>query len=43
VQATLDLVRGLALASTLTDDRRRRGRILDAWAAALDRELERSP
>jgi AcrR family transcriptional regulator len=42
VQATLDLVRGLALASTLTDDRRRRERILDAWAAALDRELGRT-
>jgi AcrR family transcriptional regulator len=42
VQATLDLVRGLALANTLTDDRRRRDHVLDAWAGVLDRELERS-
>jgi AcrR family transcriptional regulator len=39
VQATLDLVRGLGLADTLTDDARRRGRILDRWAAVLDGEL----
>ncbi len=39
VQATLDLVRGLGLADTITDDARRRGRILDQWAAVLDREL----
>ena len=32
VQATLDLVRGLGLANTITDDTRRRGRILDHWA-----------
>ena len=32
VQATLDLVRGLGLANTLTDDAVRRGRILDQWA-----------
>jgi AcrR family transcriptional regulator len=43
IQATLDLVRGLALANTLTDDRRRREHILDAWAGVLDRELERTP
>ncbi len=36
VQATLDLVRGLGLASTITDDRRRRARILDRWAITLD-------
>lgn len=39
VQATLDLMRGLALAATLSDDTRRRGRILDHWAGVLDREL----
>ena len=33
VQATLDLVRGLGLADTITDDTRRRKRILDRWAA----------
>jgi AcrR family transcriptional regulator len=42
VQATLDLVRGLGLASTITDDRRRRTRILDQWAATLDDMLERT-
>jgi len=40
VQGTLDLVRGLGLADTITDDTRRRRRILDHWAAVLDRELE---
>lgn len=39
VQATLDLARGLALAATFSDDSRRRARILDHWAAVLDREL----
>jgi AcrR family transcriptional regulator len=39
VQATLDLVRGLGLANTITDDTRRRGRILDRWADVLDKEL----
>jgi len=39
VQATLDLVRGLGLADTLTDDSARRRRILDQWAATLDRAL----
>ena len=39
VQATLDLMRGLALAATLSDDTRRRGRILDQWAAVLDAQL----
>jgi AcrR family transcriptional regulator len=42
VQATLDLVRGLGLANTISDDRRRRTRILDQWAQTLDRELERA-
>lgn len=42
VQATLDLLRGLALAQTLTDDRRRRARILDRWAAVLDQSLPRT-
>ena len=32
VQATLDLVRGLGLANTISDDARRRRRILDQWA-----------
>ncbi len=39
VQATLDLVRGLGLANTITDDARRRRRILDQWAATLDDAL----
>ena len=41
VQATLDLVRGLGLASTITDDSARRRRILREWADVLDRELEK--
>jgi len=39
VQATLDLVRGLGLANTISDDGRRRGRILDQWATTLDDAL----
>ncbi len=39
VQATLDLVRGLGLAGTITDDTRRRRRILDQWARTLDDAL----
>ncbi|WP_338036791.1 TetR/AcrR family transcriptional regulator [Nocardioides ferulae] len=39
VQATLDLVRGLGLANTITDDTRRRARILDQWASTIDAEL----
>lgn len=39
IQATLDLCRGLGLADTLSDDGRRRGRILDEWARILDKEL----
>jgi AcrR family transcriptional regulator len=41
VQATLDLCRGLGLADTLSDDAKRRRRILDEWAAVLDREMVR--
>lgn len=41
VQATLDLVRGLGLAQTITDDTARRARILDAWADVLDKEMSR--
>jgi AcrR family transcriptional regulator len=41
VQATLDLLRGLGLAGTLTDDSRRRATVLDAWAETLDTGLER--
>jgi AcrR family transcriptional regulator len=39
VQATLDLLRGLALAATISDDRRRRNRILEQWARTLDQAL----
>ena len=42
VQATLDLVRGLGLANTITDDARRRSRILDQWATTLDDALARA-
>jgi AcrR family transcriptional regulator len=41
VQATLDLARGLGLADTLTDDSRRRDRIIAQWAAMLDLALAR--
>ena len=40
VQATLDLVRGLGLADTISDDARRRARILDRWADTLDATLK---
>jgi AcrR family transcriptional regulator len=40
VQATLDLVRGLGLANTITDDSARRRRILDQWATTLDDALK---
>lgn len=43
VQATLDLVRGLGLAGTITDDTARRRRILDQWARTLDTALETAP
>lgn len=39
VQATLDLARGLALANLLTDDSRRRARIVRQWAHLLDGAL----
>jgi len=39
VQATLDLVRGLGLANTISDDTARRKRILDEWARTLDDRL----
>jgi AcrR family transcriptional regulator len=42
VQATLDLVRGLGLASTITDDTARRRRILQEWSAVLEKELQTS-
>jgi AcrR family transcriptional regulator len=41
VQATLDLVRGLGLANTISDDSARRHRILATWALTLDQELAR--
>ncbi|CUR54898.1 Transcriptional regulator, TetR family [metagenome] len=40
VQATLDMVRGLGVANLISDDRRRRDRVLDAWAAVLDQQLK---
>ena len=40
VQATLDLLRGLGLAASLSDDTKRRADVLDSWAAVLDDELE---
>jgi len=42
VQATLDLVRGLGLATTITDDQARRAKILDRWATTLDDTLTRT-
>ncbi len=41
VQATLDLIRGLGLASTISNDQARRSRILDRWALVLEDELPR--
>ena len=43
VQLTLDLVRGLALANQLTDDGKRRSRIVRHWARVLEELLERRP
>ncbi len=43
VQATLDLVRGLGLANTISDDTARRGRILDEWARTLDARIRDIP
>ncbi|GAB3877764.1 TetR/AcrR family transcriptional regulator [Kibdelosporangium lantanae] len=40
VQATLDLARGLGLANLLTDDAKRRARIVDRWAEMLDASLK---
>jgi AcrR family transcriptional regulator len=40
VQATLDLVRGLGLANTISDDAARRRRILDQWARTLDSRID---
>ncbi|MET0467970.1 MAG: TetR/AcrR family transcriptional regulator [Aeromicrobium sp.] len=40
VQATLDLLRGLGLAASLSDDVKRRAAVLDSWAAVLEHELE---
>jgi AcrR family transcriptional regulator len=40
VQATLDLVRGLGLANTISDDTVRRERILDQWARVLDDHIQ---
>ncbi len=39
VQGTLDLVRGLGLANTISDDTARRRRILDEWARTLDARI----
>lgn len=39
VQATLDLARGLGLANLLTDDTKRRARVLRQWASTLDAAL----
>jgi AcrR family transcriptional regulator len=39
VQATLDMARGLGLASLLTDDSARRARVVRQWARILDSEL----
>ena len=42
VQATLDLLRGLGLAASLSDDTARRDAVLDAWALTLETQLEHS-
>ena len=42
VQSTLDLMRGLGLAASLSDDTRRRTKLLDTWAEVLDAQIERS-
>lgn len=39
VQATLDMARGLGLANLLTDDSKRRGRIVQQWARVLQTVL----
>ncbi|WP_433306796.1 TetR/AcrR family transcriptional regulator [Actinoplanes sp. CA-030573] len=40
IQATLDMARGLALADVLTDDSRRRERVVRAWSAQLAAALD---
>lgn len=42
IQATLDLARGLALADLLSDDSKRRRRIVRTWSTTLAGELGRS-
>lgn len=42
IQATLDLLRGLGLAASLSDDTARRNKLLDAWAVVLDAQLQTS-
>ena len=42
VQTTLDLVRGLGLANTISDDTRRRIAVLDHWAATIDTYVGRA-
>ena len=39
VQATLDLVRGLALANQLADDGKRRAHVVRYWAKMLEEQL----
>ncbi|MFM9368291.1 TetR/AcrR family transcriptional regulator [Streptomyces sp. Da 82-17] len=39
VQGFLDMARGLGLANVLTDDRARRERVVEQWAALLDQAL----
>ena len=39
VQATLDLARGLGLANLLSDDSRRRARIVEYWVGTLEATL----
>ncbi|MFE3737988.1 TetR/AcrR family transcriptional regulator [Streptomyces sp. NPDC059134] len=41
VQGLLDMARGLGLATLLTDDRRRRERVVAEWARILDTTLDR--
>lgn len=43
VQATLDMARGLGLANLLTDDSKRRLRVLDQWSAMLADALHKEP
>ena len=40
IQATLDMARGLALADVLTDDSRRRARVVRAWSSQLAAALD---